>query len=273
MTVAELLAEGIAALRAAGVPGAERDARRLMEDLAGGHLSARMGDEVSEPAVYRARIAARTRRQPVAQILGRRAFWGRDFEVTPDVLDPRPETETLIEAALAGPTPRRILDLGTGSGAILATLLAEWSEARGVATDLSAPARAVAERNLATHAPGRFEVIAADWFEGVTGSFDLIVSNPPYIAADEMAELAPDVRDWEPHLALTPGGDGLDAYRAISKGYHAHLAPGGRMLLEIGAAQGESAAALFAPAPVEVLRDLDGRARVLKIVSADGTYD
>ncbi len=273
MTVGELLAEGLAALRAAGVPGAERDARRLLEDLAGGHLSARMADDVSEPEVYRTRIAARVRRQPVAQILGRRAFWGRDFEVTPDVLDPRPETETLIEAALAGPAPRRVLDLGTGSGAILATLLAEWPEATGVATDISAAARAVAERNLAIHAPGRFELVAADWFGGLTGSFDLIVSNPPYIAADEMARLSPDVQDWEPHLALSPGGDGLDAYRAISAGYGPHLAPGGRMLLEIGAEQGESAAALFAPTPVEVLPDLDGRARMLRIVSIDGPHD
>ena len=204
-------------------------------------------------------------------MLGRKAFWGREFAVTGDVLAPRPETEVLVAAALRGPFGR-LIDLGTGTGCIAVTLLAERAGARGVATDLSAGARAVAARNAAAHGvAGRLEVVAADWWDGVGGGFDLVVSNPPYIAEDEMAGLSREVLA-EPRMALTPGGDGLGAYRAICAGAAARLAPGGRVLLEIGPAQGGAVAALLRAGglePVAVHPDLDGRDRVVEARRAD----
>jgi release factor glutamine methyltransferase len=208
----------------------------------------------------------RRARQPVAQITGRRLFWGHSFRVTRDVLDPRPETETLVAEALARPF-LKMLDLGTGTGCILLSCLKGMPMARGVGTDISDAALQVAignTRDLGLEARARFR--KADWFSGVTGAFDLIVSNPPYIAEGEMPGLAPEVRDWEPHLALTPGGDGLDPYRAIARGAGARLMPGGRLLVEIGPTQGAAVTALFRAAgldEVRILPDMDGRDRVV----------
>ena len=271
MTAAEALRDAAARLAAAGIEGGARDARLLLAEalgLAPNRLTLHLPDTVGPEAAARfeAFLGERLRRRPVAQILGRRMFWGRAFRVTADTLDPRPETETLIEAALAAPFAS-VLDLGTGTGCILLTLLAERPQARGIGTDASAAALAVAEDNarglgLADRAGFR----RADWFDGVEGRFDLVVSNPPYIAESEMADLAPDVRDWEPALALTPGGDGLDAYRAITAGAARHLTPGGRLLLEIGATQGPAVAALCREAglgEVGIRPDLDGRDRVV----------
>ncbi|WP_431299919.1 peptide chain release factor N(5)-glutamine methyltransferase [Tabrizicola sp. BL-A-41-H6] len=271
MIAAEALAVAVARLQAAGISGAGGDARRLMAFAMGigaDRLTLHLLDVLTPEAEVRfaAAVAARERRQPVAQIVGERQFWGRRFAVTPDVLDPRPETETLIEAALAEEFGR-VLDLGTGSGAILATLLAERGAATGIGTDVSEPALAVARCNAETlGVAGRATFLRADWFDGVAGSFDLVVSNPPYIAADEMAGIAADVRDWEPHLALTPGGDGLAAYRAIASGVARHLVPGGRLIVEIGPTQGPAVAALFAATELKditVRPDMDGRDRIV----------
>ena len=215
-------------------------------------------------------IGARLAGQPMAQILGWRDFWQHRFIVTPDVLDPRPETETLVAAALEAPFAR-VLDLGTGSGAILLSLLAARPGATGRGTDLSEAALQVARRNAAAlDLADRAAFLRADWFDGLEGSFDLIVSNPPYIAGSEMAGLDPTVRDWEPRMALTPdpdtGGDGLAAYRAIAAGVLAHLAPGGRLMVEIGPTQGAAVAGLFTAAGltgVTLRSDLDGRDRVV----------
>ena len=211
-------------------------------------------------------ITARTRHQPIAQIIGHRLFWGRLFDVTPDVLDPRPETETLVAAALTAPFAQ-MLDLGTGSGCILLTLLLERPQAQGLGVDLSPAALAIAGRNRQRHGlQSRAALQPANWFAGVNGRYDLILSNPPYIAAAEMAALAPDVREWEPHLALTPGGDGLDAYRVITAGAAGHLAPAGRLMVEIGPTQGPAVAAMFAAcglSRITVLPDMDGRDRVV----------
>jgi release factor glutamine methyltransferase len=214
-------------------------------------------------------VAERARFRPVAQILGERSFWGRSFTVTAAVLDPRPETETLIARALAGPPPRRILDLGTGTGAILVTLLAECPEARGVGTDIDPAALAVAAANAARHrVAARADFRLADWTDGLTGRFDLVVSNPPYIPEAELAALAPDVRDWEPRRALTPGPTGLESYHRIAAGLPALLADNGRALLEIGAGQGAAVAALLRAAgfAVTLHADLDGRERVAEAV-------
>lgn len=276
-TPASLLPAAVAALRSVGVPGPVRDVRLLMAHalaVPADRLSLHLGEPMSDDAAARfeALIARRAARQPVSQIIGRRLFWGRSFVVTPDVLDPRPETETLIAAALTVDFTR-VLDLGTGSGALMLTLLAERPAATGLGVDLSPAALTVARANAAALGLGaRVQWQESDWFSAVTGQFDLIVVNPPYIAAAEMPTLDPEVRDWEPHLALTPGGDGLDAYRSIASGICAYLQPGGTLLAEIGPGQGAAVAALFRRAgltTVNVLSDLDGRDRVTSARAGD----
>lgn len=275
MTAEGALRRAVTRLAEAGVEDAARDARRLLAHALGQRpdaLAARLSDALppEAAATFEEAIAARARRQPVSQIIGRREFWGRDFRVTPDVLDPRPETETLVELALARPFAS-VLDLGTGSGAILVTLLAERPAARGVGADLSDAALDVARDNAAAHGvAGRAGFVRSDWFGAVEGRFDLIVSNPPYIAAAEMPGLAPELA-WEPRGALTDEGDGLSAYRAIAAGAATHLAPGGRLIVETGHAQGAAVAAIFRGAGLESVAchpDLGGRQRA---VSATGT--
>ena len=271
MTVRDALAKAIARLDAAGIEGGARDARVLLAHALGittDRLTLHLPDALTGPQArtYEAALAAREARQPVSQIIGRRLFWGEWFRVTRDTLDPRPETEALVAAALERPF-LKLLDLGTGTGCILLSCLKGMPMARGLGIDLSAAALDVARANaadLGLAERARFQL--SDWFSAVSGAYDLIVSNPPYIAADEMAALAPEVRDWEPHLALTPGGDGLDAYRAIARGAGARLMPGGRLLVEIGPTQGRAVAQLFAAAglvSVRVLPDMDGRDRVV----------
>ncbi|MCC0079983.1 MAG: peptide chain release factor N(5)-glutamine methyltransferase [Rhodobacter sp.] len=269
MTADAALRAAITRLAAAGVPDPARDARLLLAHALGigaDRLVLALRDPL--PAAAEARFAAalsqREGRRPVSQITGRRAFWGRDFQVSAAVLDPRPETETLVAEALSRPF-HRVLDLGTGSGAILLTLLAERPVARGLATDLSPEALAVARANAEALGVTRATFALSDWFGQVEGRFDLIVSNPPYIAEAEMADLSPEVLH-EPRMALTPGGDGLDAYRAIAAGALRHLEPGGRLLVEIGWTQAAMVRALLADAglgSLRTLRDLDGRDRVI----------
>ena len=272
MTANEALRKAVMRLSEAGVENAAGDARAVTAEALGvtrDRLTLHLEDVLDAGAQVRLEVmlARRLAREPVARILGRRAFWGRDFTVTPDVLDPRPETECLVAEALAGAVPRQVLDLGTGSGCIIVTLLAEWPGARGVATDISAPALAVAAKNAARHGTaGRLDLVESDWFARVSGRFDLIVSNPPYIARAEMAGLAREVRDHDPRGALCDGGDGLGAYRALATGVMDHLAPGGRFLVETGARQGDDVAQILARAglaDVRILPDLDGRDRVV----------
>ena len=270
MITSAALTAATARLRAAGVADPARDARILMAHALGiapDRVTLALSDPLSDvvSARFDGLIAARSARQPVSQLTGQRAFFGRAFRVTPEVLDPRPETETLIEAALRAPFDR-VLDLGTGSGAILLTLLAERRAATGLGVDISPGALAVARANAADLGlSGQADFLLSDWFAGVARMFDLIVANPPYIAAAEMPGLAPEVHDWEPHLALTPGGDGLSAIRRIVAGATGHLHPGGRLLMEIGAGQGRAVRALLEEGGFDaaaILCDLDGRDRV-----------
>ncbi|GIT90422.1 release factor glutamine methyltransferase [Jannaschia pagri] len=258
----QLLSDVRQRLEAAGVPDAVRDAAKLVQ-AAGAEDAAPLSDRTA--ATLEALVARRIAREPMSHILGRRAFWMHDFVVTPDVLDPRPDTETLVEAALEGAFDR-ILDLGTGSGCILASLLHERPRARGVGTDLSEAALAVAQQNLAqVGVADRAELIRSDWFTAVQGPFDLIVSNPPYITAQEMEDLSPEVLH-EPTMALTPGGDGLSAYRAITAEAGRFLTSGGRLLVEIGAGQAGDVVAMFQRAglrDIRVLKDLPGKDRVV----------
>ncbi|HEX6635680.1 MAG TPA: peptide chain release factor N(5)-glutamine methyltransferase [Usitatibacter sp.] len=208
----------------------------------------------SQDARLDALVAQRAMGHPVAYLLGRREFYGRDFEVGPDVLIPRPETETLVEAALdllrrprAGGDPPAILDLGTGSGAIAVTLACERPDARIVATDASAAALALARANARRNdCEGRIEFIRGSWYDAVPGKrFDLVVANPPYVAAGDAHLGRGDLR-FEPPGALTDGSvDGLASIRAIVAGAPAHLVPGGALLFEHGYDQAEAAAALL----------------------------
>lgn len=265
------MSQAIAELRSAGIDGAATDVRRLMAHALGvdGSRLTLHGPDPLEPAaaaLFQAYVNARLQRQPVAQIIGKRAFYGRDFAITADVLDPRPDTELLVDVALSDPF-QTVLDVGTGSGCILVTLLAEAPHARGEGVDLSAPALKVAEVNArAQGVDGRAVFYRSDYLGAVTGPFDLIVSNPPYIAASEMAGLSPEVRDWEPHLALTPGIDGLAAYRILAAQGAQFLVPLGRILVEIGYEQGPGVVALFEQAlwgDVTLHQDLNGHDRVV----------
>jgi release factor glutamine methyltransferase len=270
-TAAQAMAAAAARLRAAGVGAPGRDARVLLAHAARIEASrvTLIAPEDLAPDIaerYEQLIALRAIRVPVSHLLGEREFYGRRFKVSHEVLDPRPETEVLIEAALAQPFDR-VLDLGTGSGCILVTLLGECQTATGVGSDLSEAACLQASANAVLHrVEARANILQSDWFDGIEGVFDLIVSNPPYIALGEMDGLAAEVRDHEPHMALSDGGDGLGAYRRIAAGVMAHLAPGGRVLLEIGPTQAPAVMALLAQARLAGLRvvpDLDGRARVI----------
>ncbi|WP_179380538.1 peptide chain release factor N(5)-glutamine methyltransferase [Jannaschia marina] len=262
MTTREAMRAARSRLEAAGVPGAARDVALLLSEVGGDEAEA-LTTEIA--ARFEALVVRRAAREPMSHILGRRAFWRHDFIVTPDVLDPRPDTETLVEAALAAPF-ETVLDLGTGSGCILLSLLAERPGARGLGTDISEAALAVARRNadvVGVEAQARF--VRADWLDGVDGTFDLIVSNPPYVSAAEMADLSPEVLR-EPHGALSPGGDGLDAYREIARAAPAHLAPGGRLMVEIGAGQANAVTDLWRAAGlanIRVIDDLNGKNRVV----------
>ena len=258
-------------LDAAGVPDAMRDARLLLAHALGigsDRLTLHLRDapQAEQLARFQALVAARAARAPLSHLTGQRLFWGRPFRVTPDVLDPRPETEALVVLALAEPFAR-VLDLGVGSGAILLSLLADRPTATGTGADVSAAALAVARGNAqALGVAARADFVLSDWCAQISGAYDLIVSNPPYIALSEMAALSPEVREHEPHLALTDGGDGLAAYRAIAAQAPAHLAPGGRLLVEIGASQGQAVAAILVSAglsDVTIHPDLDGRDRVV----------
>lgn len=263
--------QAVRRLAEAGVPDPHTDFRRLFEAAyAIGALAPEPQDRDAPNDLtldmLDGYLAQRLRRRPVAQILGRRAFWRHEFEVTRDVLDPRPDTEILVDLGLSAPF-RRVLDLGTGTGCILISLLADRPGAEGTGTDLSDAALAVAARNaLRLGVAERAGFLRSDWFGAVTGRFDLIVSNPPYIALSEMEGLAPEVREWEPRMALTDGGDGLSAYPAILAGADRHLLPGGRLIVEIGWRQGQAVSRLFREAgldEVAIHADLAGRDRAV----------
>lgn len=213
--------------------------------------------------------------EPVARIVGRKEFWGLDLDVSAATLVPRPDTETVIEAALAvlresAPSDRdlRIADIGTGSGAILLALLSELNDAHGIGTDISDAALAVAQENARRLGlDERASFVRGDYAAGLRGPFNLIVSNPPYIPSAEVAALDPDVRDYDPRIALDGGSDGLAAYRALAPQAAALLHPGGALVLEIGAEQGGAVSAILRNAGLAVSnpprRDLAGRDRVV----------
>lgn len=270
MSEAELLRGAAERLRASGVEDPVREARMLWRAS-----FPKRYDDYDAEAVKGGRITAfndlverRAAREPMSHLLGYRDFYEHRFEVGPDVLDPRPDTEALVVTALDVPF-ERVLDLGTGSGCILLSLLAKRRDAFGVGTDVSAAALEIARRNvmklkLAVQ-QDHVTLVQSDWFGSVEGVFDLIVSNPPYIAEDEMAGLAAELAH-EPRMALTDEGDGLSCYRIIAAGAGAHLTPGGWLMVEIGPTQGAAVMDMFEVAGLtsrQIRTDLDGRDRVV----------
>jgi release factor glutamine methyltransferase len=260
---------------AASLPGAEARAEAELLLAHALHkprawLYAHGGDalEPESAARFEALLQARRRGEPVAYLVGRREFWSLDLEVGPAVLVPRPETELLVELALArvpADAPVRVLDLGTGSGAIALAIARERPRAQVTAVDASAPALALAQRNAARLGLANLRFLRSDWFSALAGErFELLVSNPPYLADDDPHLREGDLR-FEPAFALSCGPRGDEALQAIARAAPAHLAEGGWLLFEHGLAQGEAARALLAHSglgQVRSWRDLEGRERV-----------
>lgn len=230
------------------------------------------GVEVTETIV---RLAVRrARHEPVSRILGRREFFGLELAIDPAVLDPRADTESVVEMVVDAMAPRwkeplRVLDLGVGSGAILCALLTSFPHAYGVGVDLSEAACKVAARNLETLGLAeRGAMVCGNWSEALRGPFDVIVSNPPYIAQDEIATLGADVRDFDPHLALDGGVDGYAAYRAIIPALPHLLAQGGIAVFELGQGQGEKVGQLLEEAGLTLLGTREDLAGIKRVIAA-----
>ncbi len=294
MTLHAEIARARHALERAGIDPIEAavDADLLARAALGwdrARLLASLTDEAPPgfPAAYGVLVARRERREPAAYIVGHREFWGRDFEVGPGVLVPRPETELIVEEAVgrftgqarswpAGSVPGRhrqllIADVGTGCGCLAVALALELPHARLVATDTSATALAVARRNATRHeVADRVEFVHTDLLAGVDARFDLIVSNPPYVPAPDMPRLPPEVRDYEPSGALAGGGDGLDVIKALLLEAESRLKQDGALVFEFGFGQGEAVSDAIAARPafrLETLRrDLQGIPRTAVVV-------
>lgn len=282
MTIGDALKLGAARLASAGIAEPRREARLILA------LALRL-----EPAIilgYPERIVEadeigrflpllerRAAREPFSRIAGRRQFWSLDLAISPDTLDPRPDSETLVETTLAllpdRAAPLRVLDLGTGSGALLLALLSELPNAMGVGVDLLPSAAATGRRNAASLGlQGRALFLAGSWADAISSGWaDVIVANPPYIPTAEIEALAPEVARYDPHLALDGGPDGLSVYRALAGDMHRLLGPGGVVTLEIGAGQAVSVTELLVKAGLvlrAVGRDLAGIDRC--VVAAAG---
>jgi release factor glutamine methyltransferase len=276
MTPRDLLAQIAATLGAAGIENARSEAWLLLAAATGRERVALIADApetltAEEQARLEEVVRRRRAREPLAYILGEKEFWSLPFEVGPAVLIPRPESETVVEAALAQlaerDRPLRVLDLGVGSGCLLLALLAELPHATGLGVDDSTAALELARRNAERLGlAARADVLQGHWGEGLRERFDLIVSNPPYVAERDWDALQPEIREFEPKAALVAGPDGLAAYRALAPECARLLAQGGVCALEIGFAQGDAVAALLAAQGLivtERARDLGGIERCL----------
>jgi release factor glutamine methyltransferase len=275
-TVASSLAEAAELLAAAGIEESRREARLLLAaalaiDIAVvlSHPERVLGR--SERARFAELLARRAAREPTARVLGRREFWSLDFALAPETLVPRPDSETLVEAVLTNIGDRsaalRLLDLGTGTGCLLLALLSELPASTGIGIDLVPNAAAMARRNAAALGlAGRGRFIAGSWGTAITGRFDVIVANPPYIASEAIAALAPEVAQYDPRLALDGGTDGLDSYRALAPDVVRLLGESGVAVVELGADQARSVAAIMWQAGLvieKICRDIAGIERCL----------
>ncbi len=266
-------------LARAGIAGARLDARVLVGHALGTGGAAvpgrpRRGLTADERRRLAALVARRARREPLAHVVGSREFWSLPFAVTADVLVPRPDSETVVEAALGRvrdrDAPLTVLDLGTGSGCLVLALLSELPRGLGVGVDISAAALEVARRNArALGLEGRVRLVRGDWGAGLRGPFQVIVANPPYVPDGDLGALEPEVSAFEPRLALAGGADGLDGHRAVAPWLAGLLAPAGAVFLEIGAGQGPAVAEIVRRhglQHVETMCDLAGIPRCLVAV-------
>jgi release factor glutamine methyltransferase len=276
MKIYEQIKQGAEQLNAAGIESSRLDARLLMQHVLQCSREALLLREEQtllseQQEAYFQLLEKRIAYQPISQITGKREFWGLEFYVTEDTLDPRPNSETLIEAVLRlrpeKSTHHNLLDLGTGTGCLLLSLLREYSQAGGVGVDKSKKALAVAKQN-AYHLglDKRVQWLNSNWTDGISQMFDIVITNPPYIPTETIKTLSADVRDHEPRLAIDGGKDGLDAYRLLAKQVPGVLKPGGLLAMECGVGQAEDIAAMFEIAGMQVNaieQDLAGIDRVV----------
>ena len=277
-TIGSTVGDVAARLGSAGFDEPRRRARRLVAAALGISAAEVFADlDRMIPAADSERVAELLTRmlahEPLSRMLGVREFWGLEFQLSPDAFDPRPETETVVEAVIARlaerERPYRFLDLGTGSGCLLLALLSEFPHATGVGIDRAPGAATAARRNaLRLGLAARADFLVGDWGAAVGGRFDAVVSNPPYIASGEIAALPREVRDFDPHRALDGGADGIDAYRAIAAELCRLLVPGGVFAAEIGYGQQDSVAALIAAQRLNVEAIIPDLAGIPRCVAA-----
>ena len=271
MKLREVLADAANKLSRSGIDGAARDARVLTAFAIGtpiSELSLKLNELVSDQIISKLEklILRRIDREPISKILGRREFWGRSFSINENVLDPRPDTETLIDFVIEKPV-KSVLELGTGSGAIAITLACEWKEVHVTAIDISEDALSLARSNAEKYnVQNKVHFLKSDWFETVRGSFDLIISNPPYIGLIEQDKISAEVLKFDPKIALFAGHDGLDAYRKIIPKLIKFLNPHGLVVLETGASQSNQVKYMMNAVgfiDAKIVEDLSGKDRLV----------
>ena len=282
-SIREALTAGVEVLSAAGIESARLDAEVLLRhalSIDRTELYLRLDDPISDQhrRALRSFLQRRMRHEPVAYITAHQEFWSLDFRITPDVLIPRPETERLVETALEAASefpadlPVRILDVGTGSGVLAVSLAKELPQAQVFASDISSAAVAVARANAVRHGLSeRINFVVGDLFEGIHANrpFTVILANPPYVRSRELPALQPEIKEWEPYLALHGGTDGLEIYHRIASQAYSYLVPGGVLLLEIGFDMARDVLNLFSGASnyevARIIRDYAARDRVFAV--------
>ena len=271
MKLKEVLADTTIKLSRSGIEGAARDARILSAfvlEIPISELSLNVDEPVSDQIISELEklILRRTHREPISKILGRREFWGRTFSINENVLDPRGDTETLIEFVIEKPV-KSVLELGTGSGAIAITLACEWKEVHVTAIDISKEALSLAKSNAEKfNVQNKIDFFKSDWLEAVKGPFDLIISNPPYIGLIEKDEISTEVIKYDPEISLFAGRDGLDAYRRIIPSLPKFLNPDGFVALETGASQSNQVKNMMNAVgfiDAKIVKDLSGKDRLV----------
>ena len=271
MKLKEVLANTANKLSESGIEGAARDARILTAyalQIPISELSLKINEQVSGKITSKLEklILRRIHREPISKILGRREFWGRTFSINENVLDPRGDTETLIEFVIEKPV-KSVLELGTGSGAIAITLACEWKEVHVTAIDISKEALSLAKSNAEKfNVQNKVDFLKSDWLEAVKGPFDLIISNPPYIGLIEKDEISTEVIKYDPDIALFAGLDGLDAYKKIIPNLAKFLNPDGFAVLEIGEYQSNQVKNMMNAVgfiDAKIVKDLSGKDRLV----------
>jgi len=266
-----VLADTAFKLSHSGIESAARDARVLTAyalEVPISDLSLKINDKVSSNIISKLEklILRRINREPISKILGRREFWGRTFSINKNVLDPRGDTETLIDYVIEKPV-KTVLELGTGSGVIAVTLACAWKEVQVTAVDISEDALLLAQINAEKfNVENKIQFLKSDWFENVEGIFDMIISNPPYIGWVEQNKISPEVKKYDPEIALFAGYDGFDAYKKIIPSLSKFLNQDGLVVLEVGASQSSQVKDImnsFGFFDVEILKDLSGKKRVV----------